>query len=1010
MIVAQRKTLNMVCPLILAVAFSSAATAQNYTIQAFAGGAIKSGVDVGDGGPPTSAALIHPIGVALGPAGELYIADNGHNRVRKVLHGVITTVAGTGNPGYSGDHGPATSAQLNQPYGVAVDALGNLFISDKVNGVIRKVDTTGTITTFAGGNTAACSGTAGDGGAATSACLVGPMGIALDTAGSLYIADGDLVRKVTNGVNTTGVITTVAGAGLTSSGYNGDSRPAIGAQLNNPQSVAVDANGNLYIADTLNFRVRMVSGGVITTVAGKGSADDTFVVGSIPATSAGITPNGIALDAAGNIYIADSGNSIDNFIFKVSSGLISTIAGRGYPPGYGGDNGPAVIAALNGPLGVAADLSGKIYVADSGNNLIRVLIPPCTFALTTAEIDATGAGGPFTIGIQTGAACAWSVTGLPAWITASAISGTGPATVTFTLPVDYVATRSAALTVAGLPVTVNQAVCAFEIDPGGESFPAAGGSGIITVTATAGCSWQAINTVPFVLLVGNTIGTGSATVSFTVAADAGIDRSGTFTVAGLSFTVQQQSTSLSGLNFIGSMPHIAAEENWTTDFTLVNKSAFLAEARLSFYGDPSGPLPLPLAFPQQPLPSGSLLAASLDQILAPNASLVIASAGPQSPPVQIGSAQLSATQTLDGFAIFHLIPGAQEAVVPMEIRNASSYLLAFDNTQGVLLGVALANISSQAVSVPVVIRDDTGAQTATGSIALAANGHTSFVLSSQFPATAGGRGTIEFDTPVSGRISVLGIRTTPLYSSTTLTTIPALANIGTGGGSIAHIAVSNGWQTTFVLVNAGAASGVAHLKFFDNGGNPLPLSVSYPQTTAAATTVSSADPTLAAGAMLMVQANGPFTDPLQTGSAQLTTTGNIGGFVIFRYQPNGQEAVVPLESRKAGGYLLAFDNTGGTATGIALNTVSSGVANIPVIVRDSSGAQIGAHVINLAAKGHFSDTLGQYSTTLQTVLFPETAGLRGTLEFGTPAGGEIGVLGIRVAVAHTFTTLPALAK
>ncbi|HSR07374.1 MAG TPA: hypothetical protein VLM42_09500, partial [Bryobacteraceae bacterium] len=682
MIVSQRKALKMVYPVILAVAFSSAAAAQNYTIQTFAGGAVKSGNDVGDGGPPTSAALLNPTSVAIGPAGELYIADSGHNRVRKVANGVITTVAGTGTAGFGGDHGPAINAQLNQPYGVAVDLLGNLFISDKVNGVIRKVDTTGTISTFAGGNTAACSGAAGDGGPATSACLVGPMGIALDTAGSLYIADGDLVRKVTNGV-----ITTVAGAGLASFGYNGDNRPAIGAQLNMPQSVAVDANGNLYIADAQNFRVRMVSGGVITTVAGKGSADDTNIVGSIPATSAGITPNGIGLDTAGNIYIADSGNTIDNFIFKVSGGQISSIAGRGYPPGYGGDNGPAIIAALNGPLGVGADLSGKIYVADSSNNLIRVLIPPCTFVLTTAEIDATGAGGSFNIGIQTGAACTWSVTGLPAWITASAISGTGPATVSLTLPVDYAATRTAALTVAGLPVTVNQAICAFEIDPGGESFTAAGGAGTITVTATTGCSWQAINTLPFVLLVGNTIGTGSGTVNFTVAADAGIDRSGSFTVAGLSFTVQQQSASLTGLNFIGSMPHIAAEENWTTDFTLVNKSVFLAQARLSFNGDPSGPLPLPLAFPQQPLPSGSLLAASLDQMVAPNASLVIDSAGPQSPPVQIGSAQLSATQAMDGFAIFHLIPGAQEAVVPMEIRNASSYLLAFDNTNGVVLGV-----------------------------------------------------------------------------------------------------------------------------------------------------------------------------------------------------------------------------------------------------------------------------------------------------------------------------------
>ena len=401
----------------------------------------------------------------------------------------------------------------------------------------------------------------------------------------------------------------------------------------------------------------MVSGGVITTVAGKGSDDDDAVVGSIPAISAGIMPNGVGLDVQGNLYIADSGNAIDNFIFKVAAGQISTIAGRGFPGGFGGDNGPAINAALNGPLGVGADLSGKIYVADSSNNVIRVLIPPCTFVLTTAEIGATGAGGTFNIGIQTGAACGWSVTGLPAWIMASAISGTGPATVTLTLPVDNVATRTATLTVAGQPVTVNQAICAFEIDPGGASVPAAGGSGTITVTATTGCSWQAINTLPFVLLVGNTIGTGSATVSFTVGADAGIDRSGTFTIAGLPFTVQQQSASITGLNFICSInaAHRGQQKKNALDhldFTRVNKSVFLAEARLSLFGDPSGLLPLPLAFPDQPLPSGSLLASSLDEMVAPNGSLVIDSAGPQSPPVQIGSAQLSATQTMDGFAIF----------------------------------------------------------------------------------------------------------------------------------------------------------------------------------------------------------------------------------------------------------------------------------------------------------------------------------------------------------------------
>ena len=205
-----------------------------------------------------------------------------------------------------------------------------------------------------------------------------------------------------------------------------------------------------------------------------------------------------------------------------------------------------------------------------------------------------------------------------------------------------------------------------------------------------------------------------------------------------------------------------------------------------------------------------------------------------------------------------------------------------------------------------------------------------------------------------------------------------------------------------MLVNTGAKFSLVHLEFFDDNGNPLRLSVSYPQLGGGATTVSFVNPTLAAGAMLMVEANGPLTDPVQIGSAQLTTDGNVSGFVIFRYQPNGQEAVVPLESRNASAYVLAFDNTGGTATGIAVNSVSAQAVNVPVIVRDDKGAQIGTGSIALAN--------GHSSFTLAVDQFPMTAGIRGTIEFDTPAGGQIGALGIRIPIAHTFTTLPALAR
>jgi hypothetical protein len=458
------------------------------------------------------------------------------------------------------------------------------------------------------------------------------------------------------------------------------------------------------------------------------------------------------------------------------------------------------------------------------------------------------------------------------------------------------------------------------------------------------------------------------------------------------------------------MPHIAAEENWTTTFTLVNKGAAAAQSQLSLFGDAldqtgNGPLTLPLDFPQQPPPSGPLLASSFGGTVAANASLIIDTGGPQTPPVLVGSAHLAATGAVDGFAIFHQVVTAQEAVVPMETRYANSYLLAFDNTAGVVLGVAVTNVSAQAAKIPVVIRDDSGAVLgpAGAVISLAGNGHTSFVLSTQYPGTANIRGTIEFDTPAGGQISVLGIRTTPLGASNTLTTIPALANVGTGGGSIAHLATGNGWQTTFVLVNTGAAPAQAALSFFADDGTQLRLPLSFPQT-GANSVASSVGQLLAPGATLIVESAAPLSNPAPTtGSAQLATNGNVGGFVIFRYNPNGQEAVVPLESRDAPGYILAFDNTAGTATGIAINSVSTQTVNIPVVVRNDAGMQIATDTLNLAANGHLAFTLAVDK-------YPAAAGLRGTIEFGTPAGAQIGALGIRIPVAHTFTTLPPFAK
>ena len=209
----------------------------------------------GDNGPPASAQLNLPSGVAVDSVGNLYIAEPGNGRIRKVANGVITTVAGNGTKGFSGDNGPAVNARLNAPEGIGVDPAGILYIADFGNNRIRKVSS-GVITTVAGGGAAS-----GDNGPATSAQLIVPVAVAADCAGNLYIADSydNRIRKVSNGV-----ITTVAGNGL--QGFTCDNGAAISAQLDEPGGVAVDSAGSLYIADSLNGCIRKVSNGVITTV------------------------------------------------------------------------------------------------------------------------------------------------------------------------------------------------------------------------------------------------------------------------------------------------------------------------------------------------------------------------------------------------------------------------------------------------------------------------------------------------------------------------------------------------------------------------------------------------------------------------------------------------------------------------------------------------------------------------------------------------------------------------
>lgn len=337
----------------------------------------------GDGGSATAAELDEPTGVFVDNSADIFIADTQNSIIREVSSGTINTVAGTPDVvGYTGDGGPATSAELNYPSTMIVDGSGDIFIADTDNYVIREV-TGGNISTFAGNNTLAYSG---DGGLATNAALNIPGETFVDSQGNVFIADSDssVIREV---VAATGNIQTVAGDGI--SGYSGDGAAATLAELNFPSGVFLDASGDIFIADTMNCLVREVTGGNISTVAGDPTATPpcAYAGDGGPATAAQLNnPYSVAVDGSGNIYIADTTNSAIRVVntgsqaitiagVTIQPGAIQTVAGNGTactdPSSGCGDNGPATSAELNFPSGVSLDASGDIFVADTYDNAVR---------------------------------------------------------------------------------------------------------------------------------------------------------------------------------------------------------------------------------------------------------------------------------------------------------------------------------------------------------------------------------------------------------------------------------------------------------------------------------------------------------------------------------------------------------------------------------------------------------------------------------------------------------------
>ncbi len=385
----------------------------------------------GDGGPATAAEFFFPYGIGLDDTGNVYITDGHNYRIRKVnKQGIINSIIGNGIEGYSGDGGPASAAEISNTIGVVLDDTGNIYIADQWNNVVRKIDKAGIISTFAGGGSNAGNDGYGDGGPATGASMYYPFGLATDHAGNVYIVEwgNNRIRKV----DASGIISTIAG--ITTAGYSGDGGPATAAEIDEPFGIAVDTLGNVYFGDSYNNRVRKIDiAGIITTFAGNGYPNSYNGDGG-PATDAELySPYDVAIDDSMNVYLSDFTHGLIRVVN--SSGIINTIAGTFN--GYGlGNGGPATAAYLSSPYEVRVDKKHNVYIMDDGHNMVRKVTNSLSLVISilTNESCNGGRDGDVTVTpYETPPEAPYTYSWSPGGGTDSTISGLSAGTYTVTI-------------------------------------------------------------------------------------------------------------------------------------------------------------------------------------------------------------------------------------------------------------------------------------------------------------------------------------------------------------------------------------------------------------------------------------------------------------------------------------------------------------------------------------------------------------------------------------------------
>jgi sugar lactone lactonase YvrE len=1019
-----RHSARLVCLLLAVSVLSPSIFGQIINTFAGTGAAAFSG----DGGPAQAAAINGPWGVTVDNQGNIFIADTLNNIIRKVSAstGIITTVAGNRSFAFGGDGGPATQASLAEPTAVAVDSQGNLYIADFFNHRIRKVSG-GIITTVAGsGAVGSGNGSfSGDGGPATSATLNLPFGVAVDGSGNLFIADHNnhRIRKVSGGI-----ITTVAGSGgvapASNGGFTGDGGPATSATLSFPDGVTVDGSGNLFIADTSNSAIRKVnaSTGIITTVAGSGTQGFSGDGGLATAARLFI-PEVTAIDSAGNIFIGDGFNNRVRLV--TTNGIISTVAGSG-PTGSGngsfsGDGGQATAATLSNPFSVALDAAGNLYIADNVNNRIRRVASspiPTVASLFPNCLDASAAGMNVRItgtGFSAGSVVRWngsaratqfvSTNTLNAIFTSADLGAAATAAITVFTPApgggtstpfsvtvprsctDNQATAPPVIqTPASLSATSTSSPASTVAPPCGNQNPA---NGVwMSATAPADGTYNA-NTLGSTYQTIFAVYTGPVTnltnVGCSAAPPGSFVRGDTILplAAALALPVTKGKTYLFlvtaansdggklqfNLSFTGSariaasafttiLPHMVNGAGYITKLTVVNMSGATNNVVINLLGQ-DGSIQSTQTILMQAGQTVRLAAPESSRNVTPQTVQWVTVGGDGRVAVNLFFEVEDGNGTVINCIGFNDASSALNFTVPVEFEPKPA-----NASIGRTVGVALANPSASSNTITLTLLDQNGATLGTKPVTLAAFAQTGIDLSSATTGFGSVLPASNFIGSLNGssitpfNVLALGDDFGPFFATPSLTSATTQV--------VPHIVSGAGYVTKITLVNLSAGTNTVTVTYFNQAGvqQGTPHSFVIPAFGTARDTTGEAN---------------RFTTPAPPPQwAVVTSTASAGVNLFFEFMDSPTaRLVVNTVGFNAAPELTTFTvpveyqpGTGGAigrTMGFAVANRNGSAASMTVSLLNNQGSVIATHPLTLAAGAQTTfnvDTVSEFAAVL----------------------------------------------